>query len=126
MCAPGARSVAGATACHCPLADGLSCEHCRAGMTPPRCPGVRTALAARNHVVDVFGRCAAVLAAVTVPSEHGPPVERHPSLVRYLDVIAEPHDRRLGDGQAFGPEHLLGGVQQLGLVSQDEHESPAT
>src|SRR5439155_5817273 len=46
-------------------------------------PGVGPALAAGHDVVDVLRRRAAVLAAMTVPGEDRPAVERHPALVRH-------------------------------------------
>ena len=55
--------------------------------SPPREPG--------QHVVDRLGLAPAVLAAVVVAGEHGPPRQRRPPAVRHLHHVAQA-DRRAG------------------------------
>ena len=62
---------------------------------------------------------------MAVTSEHGPPVEGHPGLVGNLDEIAETHDRRLRQLRPARPGTPVGGVQQLRLLVEDQHERPA-
>ncbi len=88
-------------------------------------PRVETPPAPRDHVVEVLGRRAAVLAARTVPSEDGAAVDRDPVVARHLDVAHQTDHRGLGQAEAFRPEEPLGGVHELRFGVEHQQHRPA-
>ena len=76
-------------------------------------------------MVDVLGRRPAVLTAVPVTDEDGPPGQRRPGPEGHADEVDEPDDGRHGEGHALGVQLLVAMLQHLGLLLQHEDHSPA-
>ena len=79
----------------------------------------------RQHVVDRVGGAAAVLAAVVVAGEHGPPRQRGAPVERHLDHVAQPdHERARQDERRRAQ---LGAVvlDDVGLVGEHQARGPA-
>ncbi len=90
-------------------------------------PGVRTAPAPGNDVVDGFRANAAVRATVIVPHHQRRAGQRNPPAVRNMNELAEPDDR--GDLHAVcrGVPGRTGriAVYDLGLAADDKHDRSA-
>src|SRR5437763_8995060 len=85
-------------------------------------PDVLATPAAGDDVVDVLGRRTAVLAAVAVASEDSPAVQRGAGAERHLDEVGQADHRGHGEGGPLGVQLLVGGVEDLGLLLQDEDD----
>jgi hypothetical protein len=78
-----------------------------------------------DHVVDVLGRTAAVLALEVVPDEDGPAGQRGPGPVRHLHEVIEPDDARSLHRDVLGMEGVAVRVDDLGLAFQREDQGSA-
>ncbi len=87
-------------------------------------PHVRTAPTAGDHVVDVFRRRPAVLTAVVVAGEDGPAVEGGPGPVWHLHEMGQADHRGGGHHRALGVQRTVAGVEDLGLLLQDQYHRP--
>ena len=84
-------------------------------------PCVRTAARARDHVIEVLGRCRAVLTRPFVACEHRASGERGMRTVGHAYVPAEPHDGRSLHRDRRRAEHHAVGDDDLGLLLQHQH-----
>ncbi len=85
-------------------------------------PDVLAAAGAGADVIDGVGAPVAVDAGVGVAVEDRAPGERHLAPVRDPDEAGEPDHGGHGDGQPFGVHHALAGLDDDGLLGQDEHD----
>jgi hypothetical protein len=85
-------------------------------------PPVRAALDLRDHVVDVLGVGAAVLAPVPVAQEDGPAVEGHGPCVRNRDVASQPDHRGHVDRSGTRSPRLPELGHRVGGAPEHEHD----
>jgi hypothetical protein len=76
-------------------------------------------------VVEVLGRTAAVLAAMSIPREHGPARERGGRTEWHADEVHEADDRRNGHRPAFRAKFGAVAVDDLGLLLEDQYDGAA-
>jgi hypothetical protein len=87
-------------------------------------PGVRAPATTRDHMVDILGRSAAILAAVVVSHENRPPREGRSGPKGHLHEVIEADDTGRGDGQGLRVENLPVRMHDLGFAIEGEHQCP--